>query len=116
MLFRPFVPGMCIRKAACMFPVLVLALLSSGCFDSAADKQAESAKKAQLFSDMYQRGLEERRCDMTEKELQARANCWKEKDVKWKGVPSAYVGEPPEGVARSTEKYSGNDGPKVPKL
>jgi len=90
-------------------------LLLTGCFESEADKLAEAAKKSQLFRDMYQRGLEERHCDMLERELQALVICWKEKDVKWKGVPSAYEGEPPEGAARSTEKYSGKDGPKVPK-
>jgi hypothetical protein len=100
---------MIFAKTSMMIVCLGTALLLTGCFGSEADKR-------QLFSDMYQRGLEERHCDMLEKELQARADCWKEKDVKWKGVPSAYVGEPPEGVVRSTKKYSGDDGPKVPQL
>ncbi|MFC5522606.1 hypothetical protein [Polaromonas jejuensis] len=94
-------------KIILLTAMLGSALMLQGCLQSEADKQADAAKKAVLFQNMYQRGLEERHCDMTQIKPQGLANCWKEADKKWKDVPSAYVGEPPAGVTRSSKPYVG---------
>ncbi len=103
-------------RASLLSVVLGATLLMTGCFESEADKQIAAAKKAQLFENMFNRGREERYCDFLHRDLKERATCWKEKDIKWKGIPSAYEGEPPTGVVRSTERYPGTDAPKVPLL
>lgn len=106
-----------IRKSALLAVLMGTALFLQGCFESEADKQAEAAKKYNLFQNMYQRGLDERHCDMLQRrDPVALAICWREKDKKWTDIPSAYVGNPPPGVTRSSKPYTGDDAPKVPML
>jgi len=105
-----------LRKVTLMVVMLFFSLFLQGCVESEADKQAASAKKHVPFQNMQNRGRDERYCDFLHINLQDRMKCWTEKDTKWKDVPSAYVGEPPAGVERSSKKYEGTDGPIVPKL
>lgn len=106
-----------IRKFALLGVLMGCTLFLQGCFESEADKQADAAKKSSLFKNMYQRGLDERNCDfLNRRDPVALASCWRERDKKWTDVPSAYVGNPPPGVARSSKPYAGDDAPKVPML